>query len=210
MQGREKIYEWISKTRLSGRTRVKAFLHDWVSGDEERGWGSARSRTVPSPPDPGDGEVYQAYNLQVLKYAGNNEVLLGGGRVQPAKFAPVVKSWLERTPRDSRADGRDKAVPGPGTSQVAGVRLQLSGPKKFDLSAWRSSGVTGCVPHHGAAVIERKEMRGVRREEPNTSCCASRTGRPDRASLEQSRRRGHAAADSVEDIETVTAALKRT
>ena len=55
-------------------SEMKEFPHDWCVCDEERGWWICQieNRFV----DPGDGEVYQAYNLTVLKYAGDDAVLV--------------------------------------------------------------------------------------------------------------------------------------
>ena len=71
-------------------SEMKEFPHDWCVCDEERGWWICQieNRFV----DPGDGEVYQAYNLTVLKYAGDGLFSCEEDAYNPANFAPVVKA----------------------------------------------------------------------------------------------------------------------
>ena len=73
-------------------SEMKEFPHDWCVCDEERGWWVCQieNRFV----DPGDGEVYQAYNLTVLKYAGDGLFSSEEDAYNPANFAPVVKAWI--------------------------------------------------------------------------------------------------------------------
>ena len=73
-------------------SEMKEFPHDWCVCDEERGWWICQieNRFV----DPGDGEVYQAYNLTVLKYAGDGLFSSEEDAYNPANFAPVVKQWI--------------------------------------------------------------------------------------------------------------------
>ena len=85
MHGREAIYEWISKTMAEWpNSEMKEFPHDWCVCDEERGWWICQIENRFT--DPGDGEIYQAYNLTVLKYAGNMQWSLGRGRLQPGQL----------------------------------------------------------------------------------------------------------------------------
>ena len=91
--GREALYEWISETMAQWpNSEMKEFPHDWCICDEERGWWVCQieNRFV----DPGDGEVYQAYNLTVLKYAGDGLFSSEEDAYNPANFAPVVKAWI--------------------------------------------------------------------------------------------------------------------
>ena len=44
--------------------------------------------------DPGDGEVYEAYNWTRLTYAGDGRFSSEEDAYNPANFAPVVKSWI--------------------------------------------------------------------------------------------------------------------
>ena len=99
MQGREAIYEWISKTMAEWpNSEMKEFPHDWCVCDEERGWWICQIENRFR--DPGDGEVYQAYNLTVLKYAGNMQFSSEEDAYNPANFAPVVKAWIEAERRN--------------------------------------------------------------------------------------------------------------
>ena len=102
MQGREAIYEWISKTMAEWpNSEMKEFPHDWCVCDEERGWWICQIENRFR--DPGDGEIYQAYNLTVLKYAGDMQFSSEEDAYNPANFAPVVKAWIEAE-RRSRKD----------------------------------------------------------------------------------------------------------
>ena len=92
-EGRDAIRAWISETMAQWpNSEMKEFPHDWCVCDEERGWWICQieNRFV----DPGDGEVYQAYNLTVLKYAGDGKFSSEEDAYNPANFAPVVKSWI--------------------------------------------------------------------------------------------------------------------
>jgi hypothetical protein len=44
--------------------------------------------------DPGDGEVYEAYNWTRLTYAGDGKFSSEEDAYNPANFAPVVKQWI--------------------------------------------------------------------------------------------------------------------
>ena len=93
-EGRDAIHAWISETMAQWpNSEMKEFPHDWCVCDEERGWWICQieNRFV----DPGDGEVYQAYNLTVLKYAGNMQFSSEEDAYNPANFAPVVKAWID-------------------------------------------------------------------------------------------------------------------
>jgi hypothetical protein len=68
------------------------FPHDWCVCDEERGWWICQIENRFN--DPGDGKVYQAYNLTVLKYAGDLQFSSEEDAYNPANFAPVVKGWM--------------------------------------------------------------------------------------------------------------------
>ena len=74
-------------------SEMKEFPHDWCVCDEERGWWICQIENRFR--DPGDGEVYQAYNLTVLKYAGDMQFSSEEDAYNPANFAPVVKAWIE-------------------------------------------------------------------------------------------------------------------
>jgi len=92
-EGREALLAWITDTMSTWpNSEMKEFPHDWCICDEERGWWVCQieNRFV----DPGDGEVYEAANITVLKYAGNGLFSSEEDAYNPANFAPVVKSWI--------------------------------------------------------------------------------------------------------------------
>ena len=68
---------------------MKEFPHDWCVCDEERGWWICQIENRFR--DPGDGEIYEAYNITVLKYAGDMQFSSEEDVYNPAAFAPVVK-----------------------------------------------------------------------------------------------------------------------
>ena len=98
MQGREAIYEWISKTMA----RVAELRDEGVPARLVRVRRRARLVDLPDREplrDPGDGKVYEAYNLTVLKYAGDMQFSSEEDAYNPANFAPVVKAWIEASAR---------------------------------------------------------------------------------------------------------------
>jgi len=90
---------WLCSVRPN--SEMKEFPHDWCVCDEERGWWICQIENRFR--DPGDGEVYQAYNLTVLKYAGNMQFSSEEDAYNPANFAPVVKSWIDAERRAKNA-----------------------------------------------------------------------------------------------------------
>jgi hypothetical protein len=91
--GREEILPWISQTMAEWpNSEMTMFPHDWCVCDEERGWWICQIENRFN--DPGDGKVYQAYNLTVLKYAGDLQFSSEEDAYNPANFAPVVKGWM--------------------------------------------------------------------------------------------------------------------
>ena len=93
-QGREAIYNWISTTMAEWpNSEMVEFPHDWCVCDEERGWWVCQIENRFR--DPGDGQIYQAYNLTLLKYAGDLQFSYEEDVYNPATFAPVVKAWIE-------------------------------------------------------------------------------------------------------------------
>ena len=93
-------------------SEMKEFPHDWCVCDEERGWWICQIENRFR--DPGDGEVYQAYNLTVLKYAGDMQFSSEEDAYNPANFAPVVKAWIdaERTREERLKFARSEADSG--------------------------------------------------------------------------------------------------
>jgi len=94
MHGRDEILRWISETMAEWpNSEMKEFPHDWCVCDEERGWWICQieNRFV----DPGDGEVYQASNVTLVKYAGDMRFSWEEDVYNPATFTPVVKAWVK-------------------------------------------------------------------------------------------------------------------
>ena len=93
MQGRDAIASWIKSTMAEWpNSEMRAFPHDWCVCDEERGWWICQIENRFT--DPGDGKVYEAYNLTVLQYAGDGKFSSEEDAYNPANFAPVVKAWI--------------------------------------------------------------------------------------------------------------------
>ena len=92
-EGRDAIAAWISETMAQWpNSEMKEFPHDWCVCDEETGrWICQIENRFK---DPGDGEVYEAYNITVLHYAGDMQFSREEDAYNPANFAPVVKAWI--------------------------------------------------------------------------------------------------------------------
>jgi len=91
--GRDAIQAWISETMAQWpNSEMTDFPHDWCVCDVERGWWICQIENRFR--DPGDGKVYEASNLTVLKYAGNMQFSSEEDVYNPATFAPVVKAWI--------------------------------------------------------------------------------------------------------------------
>ena len=152
MQGRENIYEWISETMAEWpNSEMKEFPHDWCVCDEERGWWICQIENRFR--DPGDGEVYQAYNLTVLKYAGDMKFSSEEDAYNPANFAPVVKAWIdaERRAKNGLSNPWSETIWSPGIMSGRTASLHRSDAESLDHGvAWRSKSVTGsCTPITG-------------------------------------------------------------
>jgi hypothetical protein len=94
-QGREEIRNWISSTMsVWPNSAFTSFPVEWYTVDEARGWVIAHIWNRLE--DPGDGSVFQEYNLSVLHYAGDGRWSFEEDVYNPEKFAVVVGAWLER------------------------------------------------------------------------------------------------------------------
>jgi len=71
---------------------MKYFPHEWTMIDEERGWVVAQIWNRMA--DPGDGSLHQAYNITLLKYAGNRKWSYEEDVYNPAHFGEMIKAWL--------------------------------------------------------------------------------------------------------------------
>ena len=91
--GRAEITEWIAKTMGEWpMTEMTEFPHNWCVCDEERGWWICEIENRFD--DPGDGKIYEASNITILKYAGDGLFSSEEDVYNPATFAPVVKAWM--------------------------------------------------------------------------------------------------------------------
>lgn len=96
--GREAIRSWITKTmsRFPGNV-MTAFPVEWYVIDEERGW--VVCQIWNEMPDPGDGTRHRAYNLTVLKYAGDGLWSSEEDVYNPASFDVMIKDWTKAKER---------------------------------------------------------------------------------------------------------------
>jgi uncharacterized protein (TIGR02246 family) len=91
--GREAIRRWIVETMAQyPNSEMKYFPHEWTMVDEERGWVVAQIWNRMA--DPGDGSLHQAYNITLLKYAGNRKWSYEEDVYNPVHFGEMIKAWL--------------------------------------------------------------------------------------------------------------------
>lgn len=91
--GREAVYEWITKTMSAWPVReMREFPWDWATIDTDGGWviGQLQNRFS----DPGDGKVYEEPNWTRLVYGGDGLFREQEDVYNPARMAPVVQAWL--------------------------------------------------------------------------------------------------------------------
>ena len=93
--GREAIREWITgcMSEFPGNV-MPEFPVEWYIVDEDRGWIVCQIWNRMA--DPGDGSIHQAYNLTVLKYAGDGLWSSEEDVYNPAHFGELVQGWLAR------------------------------------------------------------------------------------------------------------------
>jgi ketosteroid isomerase-like protein len=93
--GREAIREWITgcMSEFPGNA-MPEFPIEWYVIDEDRGW--VVCQVWNRMEDPGDGSIHQAYNLTVLKYAGDGLWSSEEDVYNPAHFGTLVTGWIER------------------------------------------------------------------------------------------------------------------
>ena len=92
--GRAEITAWITKTMGEWpNSEMKYFPHNWCVCDEERGWWICEIENRFE--DPGDGKIYEASNITILKYAGDGRFSSEEDVYNPAAFAPMVKAWMD-------------------------------------------------------------------------------------------------------------------
>jgi hypothetical protein len=91
--GRDEIRGWITKTMgtFPGNL-MTGFPVSWYVVDEERGWIVCEIENW--MPDPGDGGSYQATNVTILKYAGNNLFASEEDVYNPEHFKVMIEKWI--------------------------------------------------------------------------------------------------------------------
>ena len=83
--GRDAIQAWITETMAQWpNSEMTEFPHDWCVCDEERGWWICQIENRFR--DPGDGEVYEAYEPHRAEVRRRHAVLVRGGRLQPGEL----------------------------------------------------------------------------------------------------------------------------
>ena len=94
-EGREAIRTWITgcMSEFPGNV-MPEFPVEWYVVDEERGWIVCQIWNRMA--DPGDGSIHQAYNLTVLKYAGDGLWSSEEDVYNPAHFGEMVTGWIDR------------------------------------------------------------------------------------------------------------------
>jgi hypothetical protein len=92
MHGREQIRQWITTTMASPPgSQMDAFPVGWSILDEDRGW--VVCQIWNRMEDPGDGSTHQAYNVTLLKYAGQGLWSYEEDIYNPARFVSMIEAW---------------------------------------------------------------------------------------------------------------------
>jgi ketosteroid isomerase-like protein len=91
--GREAIRTWISTTMAEPLNReMTAFPAEWWVIDEERAW--VVCAVWNRMQDIGDGELHQAINWSLLKYAGDNQWSYEEDIYNVGEFGDMMKGYL--------------------------------------------------------------------------------------------------------------------
>jgi hypothetical protein len=92
--GREAIRTWISTTMAEPlNVEMTAFPADWWVIDEARGW--VVCAVWNRMQDIGDGEVHQAINWSLLKYAGDDQWSYEEDIYNVGEFATMMEGYLK-------------------------------------------------------------------------------------------------------------------
>lgn len=93
-EGREAIRTWISTTMTEPLNReMTDFPADWWVIDEDRGW--VVCAVWNRMQDIGDGQLHQAINWSLLKYAGDNQWSYEEDIYNVSEFADMIKGYLD-------------------------------------------------------------------------------------------------------------------
>ena len=94
--GKDEIRGWITKTMGTfPGNEMNAFPIAWTVIDEERGWVVCEIRNLMR--DPGDGSVFEASNITILRYAGDGVWAEEEDVYNPQHFLTMVTGWLRRS-----------------------------------------------------------------------------------------------------------------
>ena len=93
--GHEEIRRWVTKTMGTfPGTDMVAFPPAWSVIDEDRGWVVCEIRNLMR--DPGDGSVFEASNITILRYAGDGLWAEEEDVYNPQHFLTMVTEWIRR------------------------------------------------------------------------------------------------------------------
>jgi hypothetical protein len=93
-RGRENIRHWITTTMAEPLNReMTAFPAEWWVIDETRGW--VVCAVWNRMQDLGDGELHQAINWSLLKYAGNDQWSYEEDIYNVTEFGTMMEGYLE-------------------------------------------------------------------------------------------------------------------
>jgi len=94
--GHDEIRRWVKRTMgtFPGNDMV-AFPPAWSVIDDERGWVVCEIRNLMR--DPGDGSVFEASNITILRYAGDGLWAEEEDIYNPQHFLTMVTAWIRRS-----------------------------------------------------------------------------------------------------------------
>ncbi len=91
--GREEIRKWITATMAEfPNNEMTEFPADWYVIDEDKGW--VVCAVWNRMQDLGDGQVHQAVNWSLLKYAGNDQWSYEEDIYRVEEFADTIKGYM--------------------------------------------------------------------------------------------------------------------
>lgn len=106
--GRERAYEWISATTGEfPSNHLDSFAISWYSIDEEKGW--IIFEVLNRMSDLGDGKIYEAPVLIILRYAGNGLFNYEEDVYNPANMEAMMAEWLAAKEAIDGASGSNSA-----------------------------------------------------------------------------------------------------
>jgi hypothetical protein len=96
MEGRENIREWIVSTMNTfPGSEMPTYPVEWYSIDVEKGW--VFSEIMNRMQDPGDGTIYEAPCITILRYGGNGMWHNEEDAYNPTNFLPMVQGYIQRS-----------------------------------------------------------------------------------------------------------------